>query len=306
MFTLAHMSDIHLCPLPASTTVELLSKRALGYLSWKWNRESRHQRKALDNLVFDLKKQAHDHISITGDLINLSLPKEFSQARSWLNGLGRPQDVSVVPGNHDAYVKIPNEVGMGQWEPYMASNTLGLKYVEGVSSQFPYVRVLDKIAIVGLSTACPTPWFIHAGKLGMEQVAALEKVLSRLKDDGLFRVILIHHPPLLLSKRKQLQLGLRDVLPLRKAIEKEGAELVLHGHHHANVKSTIPTTYGPVPVIGVPSASIGSHPKNPHSRYNLYKIDQVRGRWRCELTARGKSPDSSKIQEIEKTKIIGG
>lgn len=286
--------------------MQLVGKRALGYLSWKLERERIHHRRALDNLVFDLKKQAYNHISITGDLVNLSLPTEFSEARRWLEYLGTAEEVSVVPGNHDAYVSISENIGMGQWDPYMESNISGRKYTKDLSSRFPYVRVYDHVAIVGLSTAYPTPWFIHAGKLGMDQICALEKILFRLGADDLFRVILIHHPPALLPKIKQLQLGLRDVLPLRKTIEKEGAELILHGHHHTNRKSFLPTTYGPVPVIGVPSASVGSHPRKPQSRYNLYRIDRVRGQWRCELTGRGKETDSSTITQIEKTMIIGG
>ena len=41
---------------------------------------------------------------MTGDLVNLALDGEIEMARLWLETLGAPQDVSVVPGNHDAYV----------------------------------------------------------------------------------------------------------------------------------------------------------------------------------------------------------
>ena len=56
-------------------------------------------------LVADLKARTPDHIAVTGDLVNLSLPSEFVAARAWLDALGNPRDVSVVPGNHDAYVQ---------------------------------------------------------------------------------------------------------------------------------------------------------------------------------------------------------
>ena len=305
MFTLAHMSDIHLCPLASSSPVELLGKRLLGYLSWKWNREKIHSREALDLLVTDLNKQSHDHISITGDLINLSLPKEFLEAKDWLEALGAPERISVIPGNHDAYVKMPQNIGMQQWQSYMSNNAEGLKYAQNSASGFPYVRVFDKVAIIGLSTALPTPWFVHAGELGAYQIQSLEKILTSLSLEGMFRVILIHHPPILLPTRKQAQLGLWDVMPLRKVIEKTGAELILHGHHHADVRSSIPTHHGTVPVIGVPSASVAAHPTKPHARYNLYRIFQKDGNWCCELTGRGKRPDGREIVEIEKTMIVG-
>ena len=34
MFILAHLSDIHLAPLPRPNPFELLSKRGLGYINW--------------------------------------------------------------------------------------------------------------------------------------------------------------------------------------------------------------------------------------------------------------------------------
>ena len=45
-----------------------------------------------------------DHIAVTGDLVNLALDDEVEAARGWLETVGPPDLVSVVPGNHDAYV----------------------------------------------------------------------------------------------------------------------------------------------------------------------------------------------------------
>src|SRR5882757_9701820 len=108
-FTLAHLSDPHLPPLPAPTFRELAGKRALGYLNWTRNRHKVHRREVLDTLVADLQAQRPDHIAITGDLVNISLAAEFGPARAWLQGVGPPDRVTVVPGNHDAYMRaMPN------------------------------------------------------------------------------------------------------------------------------------------------------------------------------------------------------
>ena len=72
-FTLAHLSDPHLPPLPAARLRDLASKRALGYLNWTRNRHKYHRREVLDALVADMRAQAPDHIAVTGDLVNLSL-----------------------------------------------------------------------------------------------------------------------------------------------------------------------------------------------------------------------------------------
>ena len=104
-FTLAHLSDPHLPPLPAARLRDLAGKRALGYLNWTRNRHKYHRRDVLDALVSDMQEQRPDHIAITGDLVNLALEAEFSPAQAWLESVGPPDQVTVIPGNHDAYVR---------------------------------------------------------------------------------------------------------------------------------------------------------------------------------------------------------
>jgi 3',5'-cyclic AMP phosphodiesterase CpdA len=96
MFTLAHLSDPHLAPLPWPTPLELLSKRGLGYINWLRKRRSIHRPETLAALVADLKRQAPDHIAVTGDLVNLSLSNEFGSALAWLETLGSPRDVTAI------------------------------------------------------------------------------------------------------------------------------------------------------------------------------------------------------------------
>ena len=103
-FVLAHLSDPHLGPLPRPGARELASKRLIGYINWRRNRHRIHRRDALDAITRDLRGEQPDHVAVTGDLVNIALPAEFVHARHWLEVLGRPADVSVVPGNHDAYV----------------------------------------------------------------------------------------------------------------------------------------------------------------------------------------------------------
>src|SRR6185437_14888910 len=83
-FTLAHLSDPHLPPLPAPRLGELIGKRALGYLNWTRNRYRFHRRDVVDVLMSDLQAQVPDHIAITGDLVNLALETEFAPALAWL------------------------------------------------------------------------------------------------------------------------------------------------------------------------------------------------------------------------------
>src|SRR5262245_50154103 len=97
-FVLAHLSDPHLAPLPRPRLAELAGKRAIGYLNWLRKRRAMHRTDVLARIVADLKAQAPDHIAVTGDLTNISLPNEFAPARTWLDGLGPSSGVTLVPG----------------------------------------------------------------------------------------------------------------------------------------------------------------------------------------------------------------
>jgi 3',5'-cyclic AMP phosphodiesterase CpdA len=122
VFVLAHLSDPHLAPLPSPRIGELASKRALGYLNWLHKRRAIHRRDVLAAIVADLHAARPDHIAVTGDLVNIALPVEIANAARWLDGLGPPVQVSLVPGNHDAYVPGAAAQCTWAWAPYMAGD----------------------------------------------------------------------------------------------------------------------------------------------------------------------------------------
>ena len=104
MFRLAHLTDPHLGPLPRPHLRQLLSKRLTGWYNWHRGRRGMHDMELLARLVFDIREQNADHIACTGDTCNIGLPSEWAVSRVFLEGLGLPDKVSFVPGNHDAYV----------------------------------------------------------------------------------------------------------------------------------------------------------------------------------------------------------
>ena len=70
-------------------------------------------------LVADLKAQAPDHIAVTGDLVNLSLPTNLRRRAPGSTRSGAPHDVTLVPGNHDAYVRAAAGLPQRHWGDYM-------------------------------------------------------------------------------------------------------------------------------------------------------------------------------------------
>jgi 3',5'-cyclic AMP phosphodiesterase CpdA len=295
MFVLAHLSDPHLAPLPEPAFAELLGKRATGYLNWRRKRHLIHRGEVLTRIVADLGTQKADHLALTGDLINISLPYEYVHARAFLESLGAPLNVTVVPGNHDAYVRSAARQPQALWGDYMRGD-------DG-SSVFPTLRRRGPIALIGLSTAVPTPPFFATGRLGGYQLRRLAELLDGCGQEGLFRVVLIHHPPL--SSHPSWAKRLVDAEPLRAVLARCGAELVLHGHDHARTLVWLDGPERKVPVLGVPSASEAPPGEHDPAGYNLYSIERSWTTWRCEMVSRGLDRNSSAVIEIERKMLAG-
>lgn len=293
-FLLAHLSDPHVPPLPVARLRELAGKRMLGYLNWTRNRHALHRRDLLDTLVADMQAQRPDHIAVTGDLMNLSLESEYAPARRWIDAVGAPRDVTLIPGNHDAYVAGALARFNSDFAPYLADDDS--KVAPGA---YPFLRRRGPLAIVCVSTAVATPPLMATGWLGAAQRDALAAQLEALKREPVFRVVLIHHP--LQSKERHKRLT--DSAEVIALFGKHGAELVLHGHDHVHSTLWIDGPRGRIPVIGVPSASAAIGGKRPPAAYNLFSIDREGEGWRCEQTVRG-FDEHATLRELSTTRLI--
>lgn len=293
MFRLAHISDIHLGPLPAVTRRELLSKRITGYINWQRNRSSGMGGETLVALVDHLKCQRVDHIAVTGDLVNLALDQELENAREWLTELGEAENVSVVPGNHDTYVGGALKKIRSEWREWMCGD-------REETSKFPYLRVRDGVALIGVNSGRATAPFMATGSFREKQARRLAGILDEAHERGLFRIIMIHHPPQknATARHKRL-IGANR---FRKILKRHGAELVLHGHTHLPTQVTLPGAHGDVPVFGVASASQspvsnGAHLKPP-ANYTIFEIERHQEQWVCNFTRFGFQSEGVKIVQL--------
>ncbi len=296
-FTLTHLSDPHLGPMPQARLRDLASKRAIGYMNWKRKRHAIHRREVLDELVTDIRAQAPGHIAITGDLVNIALPLEFAAARAWLESVGSPQDISLVPGNHDAYVSGIREHFPTAWADYMHGDGIPAH----APATFPFVRRRGPLALIGVSTAVPTAPFMATGRLGREQRNALEHLLPQLESENLFRVLLIHHPPI--TSKGRWAARLQDSDELLTLISKHGVELVLHGHDHRHATVWIDGPDTKIPAIGVPSASAIARGHSQPAAYNLFSVEREGNAWRCDHRVRGFT-QSMTLGDIKNERLI--
>jgi 3',5'-cyclic AMP phosphodiesterase CpdA len=293
-FTLAQLSDPHLPSLPVPRLRELAGKRALGYFNWTRNRQKFHRRDVLDALVSDMQAHVPDHIAVTGDLVNLALEAEFAPARAWLERVGAPDRVTVVPGNHDAYVRATQHRFTEIFGRYLEADDASNDAVK-----FPLLRRRGPLALIGASSGVPTPPLMATGWLGRAQLDALDRMLTRLSAEQVFRVLLIHHPLRSDSRAKRLT----DAPELLALLKQHGVELILHGHDHVHSTMWVDGPNGAIPAVGVPSASAVAHGRYPGAAYNLFSIARDGGAWRCEQTVRG-FKDGSEVEELQRVRLF--
>lgn len=245
----------------------LFNKRLTGALNWHGARAGIHNMDVLEAIFADVLAQAPDHIALTGDLVNIGFAPEFAAAAARIAPLGPPDFVSVIPGNHDAYVRASLPEMLKVFGPYMRSDGEN----DVIPQRFPYLRRRGPVALIGVNTGVPTLPFMATGTVGEPQRATLARLLDETRDQGLFRVVMIHHPP----QRSSARFGraLKDAEAVTDLLARHGAELVLHGHNHRHSLSRIAGKSGEIPVLGVASAS--AVPGTPHHRaeYHLIRID---------------------------------
>jgi 3',5'-cyclic AMP phosphodiesterase CpdA len=303
-FLLAHVTDPHFRgSLAGVSPVDFIGKRALGGLNLVVNRTRKHKMQLLEALRDDMRAQAPDHLALTGDFANISLPGEWRAALAWIDACGlEPAGISVIPGNHDAYVETV--VAARDFErlfaAYMTNDLPAAAGPGGTAEQadYPYVQIRDGIAFVGVSSSVATGDFGAWGRIGDAQLARLEAALAAPALAGKTRVVMVHHPPV--RHKHGEDRNLKDRAALAAVLARVGAELVLHGHDHEDERAELTGPGGrPIPVIGGGSASYTGGPER-RSRYSLYEIAAGGITW----ITRAHDEASDAFREVRRERIV--
>lgn len=279
---IAHFSDLHLLSFEGVTLGRFLNKRLTGWAMLRFHRKSVHKPHAVRAVADEVKRAHIDHVAITGDLTNLALEPEFELVRRFIESdLGlKPEQVSVIPGNHDVYTR--GSAHKRRFEEYCRHwihSDIPEIGVEHFGARYPYVKLRGPCAIIGMSTAVPRGPLMAAGQFGSAQLDQLEKLLEHDEVKGRTKVILQHHPAHNLRNRVVAYLeGLHDSKNMVKKLARLEHGLILHGHSHIRVRRTIETEVGRIDVVGATSASLLSDHPHRHAGFNLYEFDDQTGK----------------------------
>lgn len=270
---IAHISDTHVLSHGGMKWRELLfNKRITGYANTLLRRGRVHRREYL-LAVLRAAAQDADHVVVTGDITNLALESEFEDARALLDSMRA--DVTVIPGNHDLY--LPSTHRERRFPHHFAAfmrSDLPEYAVDLPAGPFPCVKFRGAAAIIALSSAVPRPPFIAAGFLGHEQLDALRRVLQHPEVARRTPVLLVHHAPVDSRPRwQQLRDGLVDAARLRETLMPLERGLVLFGHIHVRVHSTLRTNAGALDVVSASGAALDHPDASIRAGFNRYDID---------------------------------
>ena len=177
-------------------------------------------------LVEQIHQMKWDHLVISGDLTQLSLERGFSLARETLDPLLKdPERVTIIPGNHDRYVKQSG--GKDYYKQYFG---------EFFGDEEIHVRKLNSDwVIVGWDSAHPNDWLTASGTVRRSTIQATENLLSSFP--GKTRFIVVNHYPLTFPEGWEVDHfhELYNLVPVRNWILRHpNIRLYLHGHIHRN------------------------------------------------------------------------
>ena len=174
----------------------------------------------VEALVAELNTGPPDLVAVSGDLTMRARSREFRAARAFIDRLRAP--VLAVPGNHDITSYWLHERfldPLGRWRRFIAEDPEPV-WADG------------EVAVVGVNTASRAGAFLDwsQGRVGESR---LRRAVERLRalPEGLFRVVVAHHPFLPPESAPDTRLVGRAEAALA-AFAANGVRMILSGHLH--------------------------------------------------------------------------
>ncbi len=278
---LGHISDLHILKIDDPRPWEFFNKRVVGGANLLFKRSKSHSSGVVKAALRHLDEDCDvDHIAITGDLSNLALASEFEEAASILAEIrDAGERVSVIPGNHDYYTQ--ETARKRRFERYFARYMHSDLPDYQTESGYPFCQLKgDDVAIIGMNSAVPTPWFFATGEVEEDQLEAVAAVLDDPKVRDRFKVVMIHHHLMPFEhSRVEYTRRLVNADKVLDTMRWHDVDLVIHGHNHHFATLEVPHLRGrgTLRICEAGSTSVGTY-EDPHfgGKFNVYDIEDGR------------------------------
>ncbi|MBR4985185.1 MAG: metallophosphoesterase [Proteobacteria bacterium] len=266
---IGHISDIHWLDTTGARPGDFFNKRLSGAFNLLAGRAKKHSKETARMALEMLRDLKIDHLIVTGDLSNLALPGEFSAVRHVLDSYFEDAQMSIVPGNHDFYTG--ESLKARRFEKMIYTHRPGNVDL-GTEDVWPFVNVFGDVAVIGLNSAQPRPWFVAAGRLGVSQLEALEKALNHPEVAGRFKIVALHHHlfQVVMTPGESLR-QLEDRAELLDICRRNNVGLIVHGHNHDYTFRYVE----PVLVCEAGSCSVCRFKRDVRAgKFNIYTVEE--------------------------------
>lgn len=230
---IAHLSDPHILYLRHAPAGVRNGKQLFGLVNWLLRRLRVHRRERLKLAVSHLLQTRPEALVITGDLCQLAIPADYHALGRILEPLRLKKiPVFLLRGNHDFYSRSSS--AHRAFEDLRHHLALGMCGSDGFA-------VCGNLEFVPFDGAVPTPAFRCWGRIGEEQLRALETRLAAEKHVGRMRIACGHFP-LVLADGKPLPepIAMRNAGLIPPLLQRHGMLAYLCGHIHKPFTASLP------------------------------------------------------------------
>lgn len=280
MFTLGHLSDIHIAARAKLKPTRFLNKRLLGGANLLLKRHKKHDNNVAIKALAYLTAKRVDHIAISGDLTNLALSEEYAAAHAIIDQVPNANEyVSVVPGNHDYYIR--NNQKFRSFERRFQAHLHSDLPSYQIDDAYPFCKLFgEHVALIGINTGIPTPWFIAQGHVDERQLRALSKLLQDPILEHRAKIVMLHHPLLPFEHTPfQKPRQLRNDKAVLEILRRHDVDVAIHGHNHHFSITPLPhlSGHGTLYVCETSSSSVVDS-QDPYFKggLNIYNFDGPR------------------------------
>jgi 3',5'-cyclic AMP phosphodiesterase CpdA len=277
---IAQLSDLHVFDRETAQVSDFFNKRAIGGLNLVTGRRNAHPIELTERLIEDVTRIDPDHVVVTGDVTNLSLPGEFQRVSRLLRPLWGYERLTVIPGNHDCYTQGAQDEQ--RFERFFGELLFGQDSAPE-TWRYPAIKDLGDVVIVAMSSALKTGPFMAWGRVGQGQLDRLERELRDRDLLDKFTIGLVHHNLHKRDKIHEMTASLRDRDEVLARLLGLRMNILCHGHTHRAHRFDVSLENHTMLVIGSGSSTQNSMDPERVARYNLTQVENGEARIRTRV-----------------------